>query len=565
MTVYFSLCTLLCMRPFHYLLLLAVSVLLKPVDLVAAVNAKNVDTLPQLQDLIESEFAFQNGSFNQAFAYYKQRPISTLSQQELARGAQLALVTGEFDWLQQLLSSPAGKSSQQQEILKIQLIQSIQQGQVSLIQQNWQNLARSNDSQGAELAWDIILGYAYEYQNSLNAALELYAKQSNLKNSELFQLFQFAWQSNLDVLAVSLQKRLSINSAEDMMAKTLIVCKEKDHILCQQKLEKLNTSDFDENQKLLLLELARQTESSSLISRWLGSLPQDGNSYYQRIALLAKAMDKPKADALITEIERDADLNTFQRAVLLGSLAELQQRWPDAEIFYNQAILQKSPTTATIRLAIVQFRQSKNAVAFDYLEKIQNDKNLSDEIRREAFLTEVQFYNLKPSKLNDKNKNAVYQRALDLWPLAHRIRYQYAMHLLEQGNSEQSVEQLVKILKYAPTDANVLNAYGYSLVKDFNRPRAAYKPIQQAYFIAPNRAEILDSYGYVLHRLGRNTEALPALQKAWKITPTAVTAGHLAQVYWQLGDKAQAKDYLQKGLNLDENDLELLQFKELLP
>ena len=163
MTVYFSLCTLLCMRPFHYLLLLAVSVLLKPVDLVAAVNAKNVDTLPQLQDLIESEFAFQNGSFNQAFAYYKQRPISTLSQQELARGAQLALVTGEFDWLQQLLSSPAGKSSQQQEILKIQLIQSIQQGQVPLIQQNWQNLARSNDSQGAELAWDIILRYAYEY------------------------------------------------------------------------------------------------------------------------------------------------------------------------------------------------------------------------------------------------------------------------------------------------------------------------------------------------------------------------------------------------------------------
>ena len=180
-------------------------------------------------------------------------------------------------------------------------------------------------------------------------------------------------------------------------------------------------------------------------------------------------------------------------------------------------------------------------------------------------MTEVQFYNLKPSKLNDKNKNAVYQRALDLWPLAHRIRYQYAMQLLEQGNSEQSVEQLVKILKYAPTDANVLNAYGYSLVKDFNRPRAAYKPIQQAYFIAPNRAEILDSYGYVLHRLGRNTEALPPLQKAWKITPTAVTAGHLAQVYWQLGDKAQAKDYLQKGLKLDENDLELLQFKELLP
>ena len=479
MTVYFSLCTLLCMRPSHYLLLLAISILLKPVDLTAAVPVENVDSMPQLQELIESEFAFQNGSFNQAFTYYKQRPIGSLSQQELARGAELALVTGDFDWLQQLLASSSGRASQQQDVLKIKLIQSIQQGQVQLIQQNWQNLARSSDSQGVGLALDIILRFAPDYQSTLNAALELYANQSDLKNPELFQLFQLAWQWNLDSLAVTLQKRLSVNSAEYILAKTLISCKEKDKFLCEQTLEKLNTSDFDENQKILLLELARQTENSSLITRWLVSLPQNGNSYYQRIALLAKTMEKVSADSLVAEIERDAYLNTFERAVLLGSLAELQQRWSDAEDFYNQAILQTSPTTATIRLAVVQFRQGKNALAFESLEKIQNDQNLSDEIRREAFLTEVQFYNLKLNKLNEKNKNEVFQKALVIWPLAHRIRYQYAMRLLEQGNAEESIEQLVKILKYAPTDANVLNAYGYSLVKDFNRPRAAFKPIDR--------------------------------------------------------------------------------------
>ena len=109
MTVYFSLCTLLCMRPFHYPLLLALFFLLKPAELSAAVHSENVDTLPQLQELIESEFAFQNGSFNQAFTYYKQRPQDSLSQQELARGAELALVTGEFDWSKQLLMSPEGR------------------------------------------------------------------------------------------------------------------------------------------------------------------------------------------------------------------------------------------------------------------------------------------------------------------------------------------------------------------------------------------------------------------------------------------------------------------------
>jgi Flp pilus assembly protein TadD len=565
MTVYFSLCTLLCMRPFHYLLLLALYLLLKPVDLRAAIYAEKADSLPQLQDLIESEFAFQNGSFNQAFAYYKQRPLASFSQQELTRGAELALATGDFEWLQLLLISPAGKSSQQQEILKIKLAQSIQLGQTAQIQQAWQGLVRLSDSQGIEQAQDIIFRYSPEYQSTLNSALELYATQTDLKNSELFQLFQYAWQWQLDTLATSLQKRLKLNTPEAILANTLSVCKEKIQVTCVQKLEKLNPSDFDENQKLILLELARKSDSTPQLNRWLVSLPQNGNSYYQRIALLGKSMDNTKADTLVSEIERDADLNTFQRAILLGSLAELQKRWPEAEGFYQQALLQKTPTTAAIRYAVVLFRQNKNALAFDYLEKIQNDDSFSDEIRREAFLTEVQFYSLKSSKLNEQNKNVVYQRALAIWPLAHRIRYEYAMRLLEQGNTKESVEQLLKILKYSPTDANVLNAYGYSLVKDFNRPRAAYKPIEQAYLIAPNRAEILDSYGYVLHRLGRNAEALPPLQKAWNLTPTAVTAAHLAQVYWQLGDKVQANVYFQKGLSLDKNELELLQFKELLP
>lgn len=553
------------MRPFHYLLLLALFLLLKPAELSAAVHTENVDSLPQLQELFESEFAFQNGSFNQAFTYYKQRPLDSLSQQELARGAELALVTGEFDWIKQLLMSPEGRSSQKEELLEIKLEQAIQLGQIQQIQQAWQSLMRLNDYQGSEQAKIIILRHAPEYQSVLNSTLELYAKQDDLKNSELFRLFQYAWYWELDSQAILLQKRLSVNSTEAKLANTLIACKDITQATCIQKLEILSPSDFDENQKLILLDLARQTENSMQINRWLISLPQDGNSYYQRISILGKSMDKLKADALIAEVERDVELTVFQNAVLLGSLAELQKRWSDAERFYQQALLQKTPTTAVIRVAVVLFRQNKNVQAFEYLEKIQNDINISDEIRREAFLTEIQFYSFKSSVSNEESINDVYQRALIIWPLAHRIRYQYAMRLLEQGSNEESIVQLGKILKYAPTDAGALNAYGYSLVKDFNRPRAAYKPIEQAYFLAPNRAEILDSYGYVLHRLGRNVEALPPLQKAWRITPTAVTAGHLAKVYWHLGDKTQANEYLQKGLKLDKNELELSQFKELLP
>ena len=47
--------------------------------------------------------------------------------------------------------------------------------------------------------------------------------------------------------------------------------------------------------------------------------------------------------------------------------------------------------------------------------------------------------------------------------------------------------------------------------------------------------------------------------------PSAVTAGHLAQVFWQLGDTSQAQSYLNKGLELDANEAELIKLKERMP
>ena len=334
---------------------------------------------------------------------------------------------------------------------------------------------------------------------------------------------------------------------------------------CSQSLEQLKPADYDEHQQRRVFELARKSGNNLQAMRWLLAQPQDSNSYYQRIILLSQSADQLKNNELAAAIVSDIKLSSFQRAVLLGSLADLRKDWLAAEGFYQEALSLNTPTIAALRLANIFFKQNKTDQAFSWLAKIQNDSNFSEEIRREAFLTEIQFYRFKSDDPQGLHKGEVYQRALKLWPLAHRIRYQYAMYFFEKNLPKEGLKQLQEILKFSPADANALNTYGYILAKEFNRPRVAYKPIEQAYLLSPNRAEILDSYGYVLHRLGRNTEALPPLQKAWKMTPSAVTAGHLAQVYWQLGDKEQANDYLQKGLNLDKNELELLEFKERLP
>ena len=160
--------------------------------------------------------------------------------------------------------------------------------------------------------------------------------------------------------------------------------------------------------------------------------------------------------------------------------------------------------------------------------------------------------------------NAVYRRGLGYWPHAKPLRYQYAMRLFGQGRVDAAMVELQTILRSAPADADALNAYGFTLAKELDRPRAAFKPITQAFLLAPEQPEILDSYGYVLYRLGRHQEALAPLQKAWQLTPSAVTAGHLGQVFLRLGNRQQANDYLEKGLKLDASEAELLALQEQL-
>lgn len=528
-------------------------------------NAESTDSMPQLQGLVESEFAFQSGAFEQAFSYYKKRPVAALSQSELSRSAQFAIAAGDFAWLKKLLSSPAVQASKQQELLALRLALAFRQEQAQEIQTIWQALLLSPNGEGSLLSREIVFRHAEDYQSALNLALELYAKQKLLSDAEVFELLQVSAQLQKPELAKSLKNRLKAGSKELALAQLIEICDGVIPAKCSQSLEQLKPADYDQYQQRRVFELARQSGNNLQAMRWLLAQPQDSNTYYQRIILLSQSADQLKNNELAAEIVSDIKLSSFQRAVLLGSLADLKKDWLAAEGFYQEALSLNTPTIAAIRLANIFFKQNKTEQAFSWLVKIQNDSNFSEEIRREAFLTEIQFYRFKSDDPQGLHKGAVYQRALKLWPLAHRIRYQYAMYLFEKNFPKEGLKQLQEILKFTPADANALNTYGYILAKDFNRPRTAFKPIEQAYLLSPNRAEILDSYGYVLHRLGRNTEALPPLQKAWNLTPSAVTAGHLAQVYWQLGDKEQANDYLQKGLNLDKNELELLEFKERLP
>ncbi len=564
MTVHFSLCTLCCMRSVLYPLVLSCCLSLAPVFCHAAPADTDGLRAPQLQSLLESEFAFQSGQFVRALAYYKDRTVESLSLAELERSSQIAIAAGDADWLRKMRDSPA--ASGQQELLRMHLSQSLQAGDEQAALSVWQALMALPEQRGVEIARQVIDAHSAQ-QAVLERVLARYAQIPGLSDAERYELFLYAIQWRQDALADALLQGVGAASGQARMAEVMNACLRVNQASCLAVIEALEPRDFDEIQRRSILALTRQSGFERQTSRWLMALPQDGGSYYQRIVLLGRQFDEAKAESLITEIGQDAELSGFQRVALQGSIAELRKDWPAAEAHYRDALAYGAPTTATIRLAVVLYRQNRKIEALELLAGIQANAALSDEIRRDAFATEIQFLQMSgqdPQSLS-AGLDDIYRRALLAWPQANRVRYQYAMRLFSQGRVQEALDELQTVLQSAPADVDALNAYGYSLAKEMDRPRTAFKFIEQAFLIAPKRAEVLDSYGYVLHRLGRNSQALPPLQKAWDTTPSAVTAGHLAQVFWQLGDKRQAQSYLNKGLELDADEAELIKLKELLP
>jgi cytochrome c-type biogenesis protein CcmH/NrfG len=69
----------------------------------------------------------------------------------------------------------------------------------------------------------------------------------------------------------------------------------------------------------------------------------------------------------------------------------------------------------------------------------------------------------------------------------------------------------------------------------------------KAYELAPSRAEIIDTYGWVLFRTGRERDGLAALQQALVIAPrNPEIALHVAEALHQMQRDSEARPMLER-------------------
>lgn len=124
--------------------------------------------------------------------------------------------------------------------------------------------------------------------------------------------------------------------------------------------------------------------------------------------------------------------------------------------------------------------------------------------------------------------------------------------LQERGEVEEACTCYDTALQYTPTDILVLNNYAYLLAQEERELTKAEQMSRRTIETEPDNATYLDTYAWVLYKLGRYDEALTYIERAIinDLEPSNVLYEHAGDISHQLGDKVKALDYWRKALEL---------------
>lgn len=282
--------------------------------------------------------------------------------------------------------------------------------------------------------------------------------------------------------------------------------------------------------------------------------PQDDDSYRQRAALLDKAGDKAGLAALYDELKRGATEPNPARRLLLGQLAELLGRFDEALGWYANVPGQSAQGLTRLRTAYVLHAMGRGKDAIAALRAIQSDAVLDDDTRRDGYLMEADLQRIDKNPVAEQD---AYARGLAAF--ADNIELLYARALMWERLDDigKSEADLRRVLVIAPDNVAALNALGYTLADRTQRFREALELIDRARVADPGNAAIIDSYGWVLFRLGKSREALGHLRHAYALQKDPDIASHLGLVLWALGQKDEARRYFEEARKLEPDNRSL--------
>ncbi|WJW80212.1 tetratricopeptide repeat protein [Bartonella sp. TP] len=144
------------------------------------------------------------------------------------------------------------------------------------------------------------------------------------------------------------------------------------------------------------------------------------------------------------------------------------------------------------------------------------------------------------------------------------IYYQAGIIFSHLGKLDKAVRYFDMAVSLAPDNAELLNYYGYVLLQNNMQLPKALSLLLKANSLDKNNGYILDSLGWAYYLIADYSKSLIYLQKAVELCPFESEAlEHLGDVYWKVGQKQRAVYEWRHAIDStkDEADIEKLKVK----
>ena len=368
-----------------------------------------------------------------------------------------------------------------------------------------------------------------------SVALSIMEKITQTHQKDPNALFAYAHlamrQAQFDMALTTLDNVLVLKpnwpSAITMRTNIMAMKGEKDEALAY--LDSILKGELEDNIEVnityarMLTEFRKVDEAFEQYKKMSNLVPDNADILYSTgvLALQLEKYDQAKKylKETLTKGERAFEANFY-----LGQVAEAEKKEERAIDYYSSVKRGRLYFNAQLRVVALLADKRDYARARDHLHTIR----LSNEQQQlQVDLVEGDLYR---EEGRYKDAKQFYSELLDRSPNETSIRYARALVAEKLGELELVESDLQAILEIEPSNAQVLNALGYTLADRTDRYEEALGYIKKALEIEPNDAAVMDSMGWVLYHLGNYKESIAHLTRANELGRDPEIAAHLGEV-----------------------------------
>ncbi len=218
----------------------------------------------------------------------------------------------------------------------------------------------------------------------------------------------------------------------------------------------------------------------------------------------------------------------------LGRIEDSRSNYEDAFAYYTEVTSGSNAVRSQSRAAGILAEQGEPEEALAHLDRFAeiNPNYAVDMLRSKAqILAGLDRYD---------EALEYFDQAIGYRPNEEGLRLSRAELTLRMGDVDAAIDQYEQTVKRWPDSPMSLNALGYTLADRTDRYGEAAKLIKKALRMQPESPAIIDSWGWVLHRQGKNEEALQYLEKAYERLSDPEVAGHIVEVLMALDRREEA-------------------------